>query len=57
MKDSHIPTERLILVAVSDKEKLNEEESNHIKTCPECFKDWMNFVHESVRIDTPEKID
>jgi hypothetical protein len=44
----HASGKRLLGAADSDDLILTTEEFNHLKTCPECFTAWIEFIYQSM---------
>jgi hypothetical protein len=46
MEKEHPPKERIFEIAVRDDLLFTIEEFNHLKKCPECFKQWTAFIND-----------
>jgi hypothetical protein len=40
----HIPHVRLFLVAVADNMYFSDEETNHVKQCSDCYRQWKIYI-------------
>jgi hypothetical protein len=51
----HIEDARLFCLAVADNLVFRNDEFEHLRQCPECFKQWKRYIHQYLRDDSQQE--